>query len=143
MTEERVQRRLVAVLVAAILALLVGCEREQPVYNVRDHAMPANLGALGLEEIENRIVDATAAAQWQAKPIRPGVLLATTRWARHVAVVKILFNKKTYSIRYEPSENLLYGEGYTPSSYTAPAVIHRNYNKRVQQLEFETERRLY
>ena len=129
-------------IVVVILGLLVGCTREQPVYDVRDRAVPTNLAFLGLVEIEKRIINAAAATQWQAKPIKPGLVRATNRRRNHVAVVKIEFNTRTYSIKYESSKNLLYGEGYVHSSGSIPAVIHRNYNKRVRQLEFEIVRQL-
>ena len=105
--------------------------------------MPANIGALGLGEIENRIIDAAAATQWVAEPVSPGVLRATNRFRRHVAVVKIEFSTTAYSIQYESSDNLLHRIGYPESSFPGQVVIHRNYNNRVRQLEFEIERRLY
>ena len=130
-------------IVVVILAVLVACERVEPVYDVQGQALPKNIGALGLEEIEKRIIDAAAASQWQAMRVRPGVLRATNKFRRHVAVVKIEFSTKAYSIRYESSENLLHGSVYGQSSYPGQVVIHRNYNRRVRQLEFEIERRLY
>ncbi len=126
-----------------ILALLIGCERVQPIYNVQNRLVPATLGSLGLEEIEQRIIDAAAASQWQAVRVRPGVLRATNKFRRHVAVVKIEFNTKTYSIQYESSFNLLHRIGFPETSYAGQKVIHRNYNRRVRQLELEIERRLY
>ena len=140
MAEERVRKWLAVSLVA--LVILMGCAREEPVYEVHDRAVPRHLAALGLVEIEKRLVNAAYATQWEAKPIKRGLLQATNRWRHHVAVVKIEFNSRTFSIKYESSENLLHGEGYVHSSGTVPAVIHRNYNKRVRQLEIEIERQL-
>ena len=130
-------------IVVVILALLVACERVEPIYDVQGRAVPASLGALGLQDIERRIVDAAAASQWVTEPVRPGVLRATNRFRRHVAVVTIEFSTTAYSIRYESSDNLLHGSVYGQSSYPGQVVIHRNYNRRVRQLEFEIERRLY
>ena len=130
-------------IVVIILALLVGCERVQPIYNVQNRLVPATLGSLGLDEIEKRIIDAAEATQWLATPVRPGVLRATNRWRQHEAVVKIEFNTKTYSIQYESSFNLLHRIGFPETSYAGQKVIHRNYNRRVRQLELEIERRLY
>ena len=73
----------------------------------------------------------------------PGVLRATNSFRRHVAVVKIEFSTTAYSIQYESSDNLLHRIGYPESSFPGQVVIHRNYNNRVRQLEFEIERWLY
>ena len=126
-----------------LIALLIGCARVQPIYEVHDRSVPSSLGALGFTEVEKRLIDAAAATQWQAVPVRPGLLRATTSWRRHSAVVNIEYNSNSYSIRHVSSSNLREGVGHQDSLYSGQKVIHRNYNRRVKQLELEIERRLY
>ena len=126
-----------------VLTLLVGCERVRPIYEVKDRAIPATFKGLGLKEIEKRIVNAAQATHWLASTVRPGLVRATNSWRRHTAVVYVEYNANSYSIRHVSSQNLLEGIGRTETAYTGQKVIHRNYNKRVRQLESEIDRRLY
>ena len=126
-----------------LIVLLIGCARVEPIYEVHDRTVPSNLSALGFTEVEKRLIDAAAATQWRAVPVRPGLLRATTSWRSHSAVVNIEYNSTSYSILHVSSSNLREGTGRNDSLYSGQKVIHRNYNRRVKQLEVEIERRLY
>jgi len=122
------------VLVAATAAaLLAGCQRKEPLYTVKDHAVPTAARGLPAPTIEKAIMEAADARGWYVDRLTPGVLRATQKWKTHVAVVDIQYSQDVYSINRVSTVNLL----------EQGDMVHRNYNKMVRVLEDEIDRRLH
>lgn len=116
-------RRGLPVLVAMGGGIGLGACRGAPVYETTDGQFQ---GRATLMEREAQIRRAAATAGgWSLQPIRAGVLRGTNTWRSHTMVVDIVFDVRTFSIRYVSSVNL---------DYTG-TQIHANYNSRVQALE--------
>jgi hypothetical protein len=110
-------------LVASIAALLLACT--QPIRNVADAPVPKP--QLTEEQMAAAIKRAGAGLGWAMTEKGPGKMEGTLHLRKHVAVVDITYNPKTYSILYKDSTNL----NYDP---TGPK-IHKNYNGWIQNLD--------
>ena len=125
--------------------VLTGCERARPIYEAHNHMLPSGASIYSLDHIESRIIKAAKSKGWQVDRIGPGALRATVKWGagdKRVAVVKIEYNRKSFNILHERSQNLL--EGIAPSDhwYAGQKVIHRRRNDRVHELESAIENEL-
>ncbi len=124
--------RVVLTLLAAA-AILGGCQRVQPIYSVRGHAVPVAAQKLPLATLERTIYDAATARGWNVDRLRPGLMRATQKWRDHAATVDILYSNESYSIDHVGSANLK----------EQGDRIHKAYNTYVHALEDEIEKRLY
>ena len=121
-----------------VVALLSGCMREEPIFNVPARTFAPSEPRPTQVEIEKRIVDAAFTAGWIAKSVKPGLLRAANRWGgRHTAYVDIAYDTNSYSIRYASSEFLLYKR-----AVGGQELIHRAYNQKVEQLARQISRDL-
>ena len=77
-----------------------------------------------LHDVEKAIVRAGAGLGWQMRPVDPGVMEGTLYLRKHVAVVNITYDTRTFSIKYKDSTNLNY-DGTN---------IHSNYNGWIENL---------
>jgi hypothetical protein len=111
------------------LLLLAGCATV-PVYNVQNAPIPDK--NLTMEQVERAIVRAGVGLGWRMDPVAPGKMRGTLHLRRHVIVVGISYDTKSFSINYESSENMNYENGQ----------IHKNYNSWVQNLERDIQRNL-
>lgn len=111
------------VVVVALGLLAVGC-RANPVYNVQDAAIVTGKANASTDDIQKAILRAGGSLGWNMKPAGNGAILGTLTLRKHVAVVEIKYNPKSYSILYKDSQNLDY-DGST---------IHGNYNGWIQNL---------
>ena len=107
----------------ALTLTIIGC-RANPVYNVEGAPITIS-GKHTNKDVEKSIIRAGASLGWKIKRIKDGHLVGTLYIRKHVAIVDITFNKKTYNITYKSSQNLNY-DGST---------IHNNYNGWVQNLD--------
>lgn len=121
------------VAICAIGLAVSACQRTEPIYNVenRTAAVPTSTSPSS-KIIDDAIARAAAATGWTLEAIGPGQYRGTIGWRTHTAVVNITYTDQSYSIVLEQSQNLLEGDGQ----------IHRNYNRRVEQLEAEIDRQL-
>jgi hypothetical protein len=121
------------VAICAIGLAVSACQRTEPIYNVenRPAAVPTSTSP-SFEIIGDAIVRAAAATGWTLEAIGPDRYRGTIGWHTHTAVVNITYTDQSYSIVLDQSQNLLEGDGQ----------IHRNYNRRVAQLEAEIDRQL-
>jgi hypothetical protein len=120
----QLQRRNIFIfLIFALVLFAAGC-RSNPVYNVEDAAIVTGKTQASAEEVRNAIIRAGSSLGWIMKPAGTGSILATLNLRKHVAVVDIKYNTKTYSILYKNSQNLDY-DGVN---------IHSNYNGWIQRL---------
>lgn len=109
--------------VAFLILLVVGCTTAA-VYNVEASPIVANK-PVAMDDVEKAIIRAGRGLGWQMSPGGPGKMQGTLVLRTHRAVVDITYDTKTYSIKYKDSANLNY-DG---------AMIHRNYNGWVQNLD--------
>lgn len=58
------------------------------------------------------------------------------------AVVSIIYDQRSYSIRYVSSERLYAGTAWPQQAYAGEFVIHRKYNSYVRRLERAIDREL-
>lgn len=121
---------------ALAAALLSGCARERPLYQVDRHPVPQAAQSLTLEQIGQHIVKAGARAGWEVRSTGPGTMVGRKDWhGRHTAVVAIAYDREAFSIRYRSSVRLLHGVAVKDHPYEGQTVIHRRYNEYVQALE--------
>jgi len=118
------QRKNLYVLLFSLLVLFAAGCTSRPIYNVEDASIVTGKTGVSMEEIKNSIVRAGASLGWVIKPAGAGHMIGTLHLRKHVAVVDIKYNAKTYSIMYKDSVNLNY-DGKN---------IHRNYNGWIQNL---------
>lgn len=111
-------------LVLMLAVFMAGCH-SNPIMNVEDAAVVTNKSQTSMEDVKSAITRAGVSLGWVMKPTGSGSILATLNLRKHVAVVDIKYNTKTYSIIYKSSQNL----GYDGKN------IHRNYNGWVQRLD--------
>lgn len=116
-------RKIFIVLISALVVFAAGC-RSNPVYNIEDAAIVTGKSNASMDEVKNAIVRAGGSLGWIMKPTGPGSILGTLNLRKHVAVIDIKYDTKTYSILYKSSQNLDY-DGKN---------IHSNYNGWIQRL---------
>ena len=98
-----------------------GC-RTAPVYNIDEAAFPESNSTE--KDIAKAIINAGGSLGWVMTKKEPGHIVGTLNLRKHVAVVDITYDNKTYSINYKDSTNLDY-DG---------TEIHSNYNGWVTNL---------
>ena len=120
--------------VAAIVLVLisVGC-RTAPIYNVNESLLTSSENQ-NINNIEKVIISSGTSLGWIMKSTGKGHIVATLILRTHVAKVDITFNTKTFSIKYQSSQNLNYDADSN--------IIHTNYNGWVQNLEKNITARL-
>jgi len=116
----------------AIFVLIAAACAGKPIHNVEGHAVPIAAQSLPPAKIRAAIIEAAEGRGWQVRPIAEGQLEATYAPRTHKAVVDILYDRQTYSIRYKSSENLKAEDG----------TIHHNYNRWVQNLDEDIQKKL-
>ncbi len=118
-------RRLPLSAILTLLVLFGACSRTVPIYNVVN--APVDPAADGnMDRVAQTITKAGTSLGWRIQPIRPGLMTGTILVrGRHLAVVDIPYDAKTFSITYKQSEKLLQRDN----------EIHKNYNKWIKALE--------
>ncbi|WP_394173835.1 putative periplasmic lipoprotein [Thalassotalea litorea] len=118
-------------LIILVTLTLAGCAKTQPVYNVSEHAVPANVES---SKVQDSIIDALKYKRWTIEEKKPGEVVANIYVRSHQARIRITYDTQNYNIEYVDSSNLKYSEQKN--------TIHRNYNKWIQLLEQEIDTRL-
>jgi len=108
---------------------LAGC-RTAPILTPQV-ALPASADRSDAE-VAIAIKEAGLRYGWEMVDKGPGQIEGTLRLRRHVAVVAIPYDANGYTIEYQDSEVLRYGNG----------KIHRNYNRWVNNLSKDIKQRL-
>ena len=110
----------------AVMFVVSGCERTQPVYNVIDAPIiTSSSSALTIEQVRGAITKAAQEKRWRVQQMEEGHIVATIIVRKHTAVVDINYTATDYDITYKDSNVLLY-DGQR---------IHRNYNKWIKLLD--------
>ncbi len=117
-------KKIFIVAVSLVLMVLSGC-RTAAVYNVEDAAVVTSVNNVSSSDVKKAIMRAGAGLGWVMKANGSGKLIGTLSLRKHVAVVDIDYSTKSYSIRYNDSQEL----GYDGTN------IHQNYNGWVQNLQ--------
>ena len=117
--------RLLVIAIAAVLIAAQGCSRTAPILTVMAAPLgPAPGDKPTLEDVSRVIWAAGKKLGWVMREVRPGELTGTLSLRTHVAVVTILHDTSTFSIKYKDSRNLLHQNDH----------IHRQYNNWVDHL---------
>ncbi|WP_417514745.1 hypothetical protein [Minwuia sp.] len=122
------QQGITLIVVVIAVALLSGCLREQPIYNVTDRRFPLSVSnQLTLDDVAEAISKAGKGRNesWNFKRESTNLMIAELFIRQHSAKVQIPFSEDKFSITYADSAVLRY-DGKN---------IHRNYNKWVKFLE--------
>ncbi len=113
-----------SIFLLALLAMFAAGCRSNPPYNVEGAAIVTGRTNASLDDVQKAILRAGGTLGWVMTPAGSGEIMGTLRLRKHVAVVTIKYNMKTYSILYKDSQNLNY-DGKS---------IHSNYNGWIQNL---------
>jgi|SRR3989344_1458733 len=111
-------------LFSLLVVFAAGC-RSNPVYNIEGASVMTGKTDVSVEDVKKAIIRAGGTLGWSMNPVSPGQIIGTLRLRKHVAVVDIKYNTKTYSIMYKDSTNLDYNG----------TNIHSNYNGWIQNLD--------
>ena len=122
-------KQIKGLVVAAMLVMLAGCSRVQPILNVENTPVVFNLPST---QVKQAIIEAGAGRGWVMRETTPGKIRGEYQARSHQAIIDITYNAKTYSIEYADSDNLKYEDG----------KIHRNYNRWVNNLDVDIKKKL-
>jgi hypothetical protein len=103
--------------------LLAGC-RSAPIYNVVA-APVTTLQPASMQTVEAAILKAGGALGWTMVQKEPGRIEGVLALRGHKAVIEVLYDTKSYSIKYKDSVDLDY-DGKN---------IHKNYNGWIENLD--------
>ena len=119
--------KVIILLPMLVMALMLSSCRLQPIYNVKNapviKAVPGKKPVTE-NKVQRAITKAALGLGWQVRNVRPGLIYASIELRGHYAEVSIPYNRKSYSIMYKKSTNLLYNG----------TQIHRDYNGWVKNL---------
>lgn len=124
-------KKLIILSLSLSIVLVSGC-RSGVVHNIDDAAIVTSVDKYTTKDVKKAIMRAGGSLGWIMKPNGSDKMTATLTLRKHVAVVDISYNKKTYSIRYKDSQNLDY-DGTN---------IHSNYNGWIQRLNSAIQNQL-
>lgn len=112
------------VIFTGVVLLVAACSgRVAPVYNVVQAPLEVPR-SVSMAALDKTIRVAAANRGWTVKRKGRGKIEARIAVRDHVAVIKITYSRRQYSIQYQDSQNLKY-DG---------SRIHKNYNSWVQLL---------
>ena len=121
----KIKSILLVVLAVTLLPLGACASRQEPIYNVTNHPIPA-AQKLSSDDVAKAIIAGGARTGWQIGPNADGSLTGTIDVrGKHHATVTIAYSQTNYTVTLVSSTNLLQ-EGN---------LIHRNYNRWVRDLE--------
>lgn len=112
------------IVILLIAGLALSACTAPPIYNIKSDYMAAPPNVT-LEQVAGAIKRAGIGLGWQMIDKGPGEIEGRLNLRDHVAIVKITFDARNFSIFYKDSTNLNY-DG---------TRIHRNYNGWIQNLE--------
>jgi hypothetical protein len=119
-------RSLLGIVCAAGMLALGGCVTTAPIENVINAPIVVPSGkTIAPSDVATAIERAGRALGWELAAEAPGLFGARLRLRNHLAVVKIEYDQKAYSIRYADSANLEAKDG----------LIHRAYNEWIENLD--------
>lgn len=126
------QKLIRTVPILGLLFVFAACSTV-PVYNAESVPLAANK-KLSIKEVEKAIRIAAADRGWTIKRRGRGRMEGRIAVRKHVAVVNITYNTRSFSIKYKDSQHLKYNR--------KKHQIHKNYNSWVQNLAKDINRRV-
>jgi len=123
-------RTILFVFIIGLLAMLVGCG-SSPVLNVKEAAITSNTNSVS--EIKFAIIQAGSRLGWRMQYVGSGHIVGVLHLRKHMAKIDIKYDKKTYSITYNDSNNFFYNPG--GDDFHSGPIIHNNYNGWIQRLD--------
>ncbi len=117
------------IILAVLLAGIVGCSRTQPVLNVENAPVSYNLQ---VDQVRSVILQSGIDRGWTMQETQPGTIRGELNVREHNAVIDVEYDAKSYSINYVSSKNLKYADG----------KIHRNYNRWLNNLDHDIKKKL-
>jgi len=114
-----------------LTAFMMSACKSSPVYNVHKHTIDHPKSS---QKVYVAIKKAGRSLGWKITRIKPGVARGKIYLRKHVAIVNIYYNSRSFSIRYINSKNLKYN--------AQKKTIHKNYNSWIQNLERAIDVRL-
>jgi len=125
-------KKLLKLSIALLLtSFMMSACKSSHVYNVHKHKIDHPKSS---KRVYAAIRKAGRSLGWKITKIRPGIARGKLYLRKHLAVVDIYYNSRSYSIRYVNSRNLKYN--------AQKKTIHKNYNSWVQNLERAIDTRL-
>ena len=118
------QLRFAVLMLCAMIFAPTSWALAAPVLNVADHPIPAIAAKLSVDDIRKNIMLAGLKRHWRFEEVGPGELKATQQDNTRMAIIRVTYTPRTYSI------TLLESSGMEQEG----DQIHRNYNRWVQFL---------
>jgi len=112
-------------------SLMITACGSAPIYNVEKNTIEDPKSS---KKVYRAIKEAGQSLGWKIRKTAPGVAQGKLLLRTHIAIIKINYNRLSYSIHYVKSENLKYDD--------EKKTIHKNYNGWIQNLEKAIEVRL-
>lgn len=121
-----------AILFATTTLSLAACSSistSKPIHNIEAQEITTSVDS---EQVRQAIIEAAASRGWIITDARDNVITATIDVRTHQASVRIPYSSTSYSIMYQDSRNL----------DQRGNMIHRNYNRWVNNFDQEIRRNL-
>ena len=122
---------LAVLIIAATLSLSALAREAVPIINHDNLLVATNSGKpTSAAQVKQAIQTAAGTKNWSVSAQAGGKLLATLNVrSKHTVMVEITYTANKYSLRYQDSSNMKYGDR------DGQAVIHPFYNKWVQEFK--------
>ena len=114
-----------------LTAFMMSACKSSHIYNVHKHKIDHPMSN---EKVYAAIKKAGHSLGWKITSIKPGVARGKLYIRKHLAIVNIYYNSRSYSIRYVNSRNLKYN--------AKKKTIHKSYNSWIQNLDRSIDARL-
>jgi hypothetical protein len=116
--------------VVAIMSSLWACRAGAPIYDVSGANVTAAAGkSVEADQVKLAIIRAGGKLGWKIDETTSGQLRGMLMLRAHTAIIDIMYDENTYSIKYNSSTNLEHSKG----------TIHKNYNGWIQNLQREID----
>ncbi|MEO6929911.1 MAG: hypothetical protein ABI190_12175 [Casimicrobiaceae bacterium] len=112
---------------ALLLCVALSACTSRPIRNVESDQVVTSGAPATMAGVEQAIIRAGTGLGWVMTPVKPGELSGRLVLREHTAVVSVIYDTRSFSIRYKSSVNLDHADGH----------IHRNYNGWIENLERE------
>ncbi|MEO8849803.1 MAG: hypothetical protein ABI440_14385 [Casimicrobiaceae bacterium] len=112
---------------ALMLCVALAACTSRPIRNVESDPVVTPGAPATMASVEQAIIRAGTGLGWVMAPVKPGELSGRLVLREHTAVVSVIYDTGSFSIRYRNSVNLDHSDGQ----------IHRNYNGWIDNLERE------
>jgi hypothetical protein len=135
MEKNKMNMRILSLMLATIALLLISGCRAVPVRNIQNAPLVTTSQAHpDMQKIGDAIIKAGTGLGWRMAQKDAGQIIGSLSVRTHRADVEIIYNQENYSIIYKDSSNLK----YNPEK----ATIHRQYNNWVKNLDLAIQKEI-